>query len=136
MRIYAKPLLLAVWAWLVSFPAHAHHSFGMFDQKKCLSIVGTVKKFQFEYPHIWLWITTEEPDHSQAVWGFQGADPATLAVHGWSQSVVKTGDKITVYFNPLIDGRKGGSLRHILASGKDWGAQGDEKVFVNCTPTK
>lgn len=133
MRSFSRLPLLAVWAWLVSVPAHAHHSFAMFDQTLCKNIAGTVKDFRFEYPHIWLWVVAEKPDHSQAIWAFEGADPSTLAQHGWSQELMATGDKITVVFNPLRDGRNGGGLRHvILATGKIVGAQGDEAVFKPC----
>jgi hypothetical protein len=125
-------------ALMAAMPAYAHHSFAMFDQKQCLSVAGTVKKLQWEYPHTWLWVVAEAADHSQVVWGFEGGDPATLALHGWNGDVLKKGDKITVFFNPLLDGRKGGSLRHVvLPTGKTLNAQAydkDDTFFIACKP--
>jgi len=39
---------------------------------------------------------------------------------GWSRSAVKPGDKVTVEFSPLRDGKKGGALKRItlVESGK------------------
>lgn len=122
-------------ALLVVQSALAHHSFGQFDDKKCTVLQGTVKKFEFSYPHTWLWINTTAADGSNELWGFEGADPATLALYGWNPEFMKKGDKVTVAFNPLRDGRKGGSMRKIvLPSGKMVSAQGDETVFAKCDP--
>ena len=122
---------------LAATPVNAHHSFGQFDDKQCLTIEGSVKKFQFSYPHTWLWVVAHGADGADVLWGFEGADPATLTLYGWSQEFMKKGDKITVAFNPLRDGRKGGSMRKIvLPSGKTVSAQGDESVFAKCELSK
>ena len=128
-------------AALASMPGYSHHSFAMFDQKQCLSVEGTVKKLQWAYPHIWLWIDAKGTDRSKVVWGFEGGDPATLAVQGWSGEILKKGDRTTVYFNPLLDGRHGGSLRQVvLPNGKMLSAQtssgADDKYFKSCAPSK
>jgi hypothetical protein len=141
MNVAVKLGRLVLSAALVTMPAYAHHSFAMFDQKQCLSVEGTVKKLQWAYPHIWLWIVAENPDHTQVIWGFEGGDPATLAVQGWNGDVLKKGDKTTVFFNPLLDGRKGGSLRQVvLPNGKTLSAQtssgADDKYFKACAPTR
>jgi hypothetical protein len=136
-----RPLAIAAAIAVVfaATPAYAHHSFAMFDQAKCLKVSGAVKKWQWEYPHTWLWVVAENADHSQVVWGFEGGDPATLALHGWSAEAMKKGDQITVLFNPLLDGRNGGSMRQIiLPTGKALNAQSydkDDKFFKACEPS-
>jgi hypothetical protein len=139
----ARDRLMAISAaFAVAFtatPTYSHHSFAMFDQAKCLKVSGAVKKWQWEYPHTWLWVVAENADHSEVVWGFEGGDPAALALHGWTAEVMKKGDKITVLFNPLLDGRKGGSMRQILLpTGKSLDAQSfnkDDKFFKACAPS-
>lgn len=74
---------IAVCSVLVAAPAQAHHSFGQFDDKKCPTLEGTIRKFEFSYPHVWLWLTVKAADGTDALWGFEGADPATLALYGW-----------------------------------------------------
>ncbi len=86
----------------------------MFDQTKCLRLVGTVKKFEFLYPHTWLWLAVEDSNHALVLWGMQAADPASMAARGFSADAFKVGDRITVMYNPLKDGRHGGSLQEVI----------------------
>lgn len=133
MSVVTRLVRIALWSMLVASPAYPHHSFGQFDDKKCPTLEGTIKKFEFSYPHTWLWVVGKGADGKDELWGFEGADPATLALYGWSQDFMKKGDKVTVAFNPLRDGRHGGSMRKILLpNGKIVSAQGDEAVFARC----
>ena len=137
MGAVTRFICIALCSTLLALPASAHHSFGQFDDKKCAIIEGTIKKFEFSYPHTWLWVIVKGADGGGAIWGFEGADPATLALYGWSQDFMKKGDKVTVAFNPLRDGRKGGSMRKItLPNGKTVSSQGDEAVFAKCELVK
>ena len=126
---------------LASFPTHAHHSFAMFDESQCLSVKGSIRKFQWAYPHMWVWLNADSgADAEPVLYGFEGGDPASLAMSGWTPTILKKGDKVTVLFNPLHDGRKGGSLRQvILADGSVLAAQvsgsADEKYFRACKPS-
>lgn len=142
MRIPAKLSLLALLSGALTAPASAHHSFAMFDEGTCATIAGSVRKFTWAYPHMWLWLeTARTADGKPVLYGFEGGDPASLAVAGWKPDTVKKGDKVTVLFNPLRDGRKGGSLRQLtFADGKTLGAQvsgsADDKYFSKCKPAK
>lgn len=137
MAVLVRFVSLVVASTLLASTAQAHHSFGQFDDKKCPTISGVVRKFEFSYPHTWLWVTAKAADGSDELWGFEGADPATLSLYGWSQNFLKKGDKVSVAFNPLRDGRKGGSMRKIvMPDGKMVSAQGDEYVFAKCEPSK
>ena len=44
-------VLAAGAALLVTVPAVAHHSFAMFDQRKIMTLDGTVTEFQWTNPH-------------------------------------------------------------------------------------
>jgi hypothetical protein len=139
MRTTASLRLCVLMSIFVMMPAHSHHSFAMFDESKCVSTTGVVKKFQWAYPHAWLWLAAEGAADTEVIWGFEGGDPASLAVLGWKADLLKKGDKVTVYFNPLRDGRNGGSLRQVvLPTGATLGAQvgaSDEKYFKACAPS-
>lgn len=119
-RVSAAPLA-AAGVLLCSFgnPAQAHHSFAMFDGTKCATIEGSVVKFSMAYPHAWLWIAVPGTDGASTVWAFEGADPTSLRLRGWSTAVIKVGDKVQVAFSPLKDGRPGGSASEVrLPDGK------------------
>lgn len=116
MRRVVSLFMLGALAAAASHPASAHHSFAMFDQTKCLKMVGTIKKFEFTYPHTWIWLAVEGSNHAMVLWGMQGADPASMAARGFSPDSFKVGDRVTVVYNPLKDGRNGGSLQQVIRS--------------------
>ena len=94
-------------------PAVAHHSFSMFDVKHCEIITGTVHTMEWNYPHSWLWIQTQNAQAAAPVWwGFEFMSPSQAKAIDplWSKDVVKRGDIVTVTFAPLRDGRKGGAV--------------------------
>jgi hypothetical protein len=102
-------------ALAVSGSASAHHSQVLFDMNQCLTISGTVRTWQFESPHSWLWVIVPNAKGSSDVWGFEASSPAQMieAEHRWKRDVVKTGDKVTVRYSPLKDGRTGGALNTV-----------------------
>jgi hypothetical protein len=95
--------------------ASAHHSQVLFDMTQCLTISGTVRTWQFESPHSWLWVVVPNAKGSSDVWGFEASSPAQMieAEHRWKRDVVKSGDKVTVRYSPLKDGRTGGALNTV-----------------------
>ena len=120
-------ILALLWFTLGSLPANAHHSYAQFDQKICKTVEGTVRKWEFTYPHTWLWVTTKGPDDANVLYGFEGSDPASIAIFGWTPELLFMGDKVTVNYNPLRDGRNGGSIRSVvLPNGKKMEGQGSE----------
>jgi hypothetical protein len=93
-------------------PAFAHHSFAMFDYNKDHNVVGEVKELRWTNPHIHLFVTAPAPDGKggMAVWDIEGGTPNTLLTRGWSRTVVKPGDKISVVVHPMKSGTAGGQL--------------------------
>ena len=95
----------------LSAPAFAHHSFAMFDYNKDHDVVGEVKELQWTNPHIHLFVTAPAPNgKGMAVWDIEGGTPNNLLRQGWSRTVVKPGDKVTVSVHPLKNGDAGGQL--------------------------
>jgi hypothetical protein len=95
--------------------ASGHHSQVLFDMNQCLTISGTVRTWQFESPHSWLWVIVPNAKGSSDVWGFEASSPAQMieAEHRWKRDVVKPGDKVVVRYSPLKDGRTGGALNTV-----------------------
>jgi hypothetical protein len=102
---------------LGSVPAAAHHSFAMFDQTKKLTLVGTVKEFQWTNPHSWIQVNVQNGAATEE-WAIEALSPNVLGRQGWKRNTLKPGDKITVVINPLRDNGKGGNLISVtLANG-------------------
>lgn len=118
--------LIAFAALLMAGPAFAHHSHAMFDLEKQVTLVGTVKEFQWNNPHCWIQMLVADPKDANAPpveWGVEMGAPIQLIRHGWKPDSLKPGDKITVVINPLRDGRPGGQIVSAIGpDGKPLGA--------------
>jgi Family of unknown function (DUF6152) len=88
--------------------AVAHHSFAAFDVTTQKEVTGTVKKFDWTNPHTWVWIDVANDHGGADTWGFEGMSPNFLERRGWNRNTLKPGDKITVTFRPMKDGKSGG----------------------------
>ncbi len=121
-RIAALTLLGAA-ACAPAGAAWAHHSFAMFDQNRQVSIVGTVKDFQWTNPHVFI----EVIDQAGVVWSVELNSPNNLIRQGWSRHALKVGDKVTVVINPLRDGKNGGLFNAVTLP--------DGKILGNPKPT-
>jgi hypothetical protein len=110
-----KPLVVAAVAALASASAFAHHSFSMFDEHRIDVIKGTLLKFTYLNPHSWVSVVGTVDDGSTAErWDIEATSPSQLAHIGIHPDTFKAGEKLTVAFHPLRDGRHGGSLVFLI----------------------
>jgi len=117
--MYAFPGLLAAAAvLLLATPVAAHHSFAMFDSVNKTTITGTVTRFEWTNPHVFIELDVPGSNGELKHWSVELGSPSILQRSGWKYSDVKPGQKITAIVNPLRDGRPGGMLyRLTLADG-------------------
>ena len=118
-------VLMGFLAILTATSAYAHHSHAMFDSDKQVTLVGTVREFQWNNPHCWIQLLVPDANNPNAApveWGVEMGAPIQLIRHGWKPSSLKPGDRITVVINPLRDGRPGGQI--VSAIGPDGKAIG------------
>jgi hypothetical protein len=106
--------------------ASAHHSAAMFDEQKMQTIVGNVKEFQYTQPHCWLVVTVPGENGAEPQeWRIEAGAPTLLLRMGIEKSSFPVGDKVTVRFHPLKDGRSAGEfMSATLSNGKQIGMQG------------
>lgn len=100
-------------ALLAAGSATAHHSFGMFDPSKEVTLEATVVEYRWKNPHTHIVVSVAEGAKDPAVagtWDIESASIAIMTRQGWNKSSFKAGDKITVVIHPLRSGEKGGSL--------------------------
>jgi len=91
--------------------AVAHHSFAAFNTTQEKTVTGTVKQVDWTNPHIWIWIDVANDKGGADTFGFEGMSPNYLERRNWTRTTLKAGDKITVTYNPLRDGKNGGMFR-------------------------
>ena len=105
-----KRLRALVAAVLVAFlyPASslAHHSNVAYEVTKVITITGVVQKFEWVNPHTWLHVEVDDGKGGKVVWECEGRAPGVLGRAGWSRTVLKQGERVTVDMSPAKDGSK------------------------------
>lgn len=105
----------------VAGPSSAHHSFAMFDMAREVTLEGTVARFQFTNPHVWIYLTAQDASGQSVEYAIEGGSPTSLARAGWSRTTIRTGDRATAKIHPLRNGTNGGSLVSIVIPGRQIG---------------
>ena len=100
--------LTAIVVTAFTTPASAHHSFAMFDGGAKVTIEGTVKAFQWIYPHSWILLMVRKDDGQLEQWPIEMGSPGGLAREGWQPKTLLPGMSVTAVIHPLKDGTPGG----------------------------
>ena len=98
-RLPAAPLLLAALA-IGSAPASAHHSVSMFDTSKEILIEGTVARFDWVNPHMYLVVETKGPDGQLALVEGEGLAITQALVDGLDREALQPGTPVVMRANP------------------------------------
>jgi hypothetical protein len=93
---------------LLTIPAAAHHSGAMFDDKKSVTLSGTVKEFQWTNPHCWIQVLVPAAQGEPVEWSVEMGAPFEVIRTGLRPGTIKAGDKITVVVQPMRDGSRAG----------------------------
>lgn len=113
---------------LAAATAQAHHSAASFDMspkgKKILT--GTVRKFEWANPHVWLFLDVRDSGGKVTTWGLEMASPGSLRASNLTFNSIKTGEKITVEVGPKRDGTPNAIVAGPInwADGRVWAARG------------
>ena len=99
--------VLAAGLALAAAPALAHHSFAMFDQRKVMTLEGTVHEFQWTNPHSFIELDVTTAGKVRR-WSIELNSPNNLTRQGWRRTSLKAGDRISVRIAPLRNGQPGG----------------------------
>ena len=108
-------ILMCVASFAASGRALAHHSFAAeFDEKKPVSLTGTVTKLEWTNPHIWFFMDVKNPDGSVTNWGFEMGGTAQLLRTGWKRDSMKIGDVVTVDARRARDGSNNANAQTVV----------------------
>jgi Family of unknown function (DUF6152) len=113
-----KKMIIGLAALAASGAALAHHSYAMFDRTKEIILAGTVTKWEWANPHVWIEITTDK----KANWRVEMRSTGELSRQGLRSIDVKPGDRISLTVFPATSGKRiAGLTRGVLANGKKFG---------------
>jgi hypothetical protein len=103
----------------IALPAAAHHSFAMFDNEHQVKLQGTVEKFEWTNPHVYIHMQMEDGKGGAAPYTVECASPGILNRVGWKFNMIKPGEKLSLVIAPLRNGEAGGLLKEVtLPDGK------------------
>jgi hypothetical protein len=127
-----RPLMFFVLAsslLIVSVPIFAHHGASAYDTKKLTTLKGTVTDFQFMNPHTALLFDVKDANGKVEKWTAEAASLVTMSRLGWTKSMFKPGDQITVTGNAAKNRAYAMRLRKVVAaSGKEFTIERGEDI--------
>jgi hypothetical protein len=112
--------VLAIGLGVASVPALAHHSFAAeYDNKKPVSLTGTVTKVEWMNPHARFYLDVKDDAGKVTNWEFELGSPNGLMRQGWTRNSMKIGDSVSVDGSLAKDGSNLANARTVkLSDGK------------------
>jgi hypothetical protein len=90
MRANRLALLL-----LVAPTAFAHHSAAMFDATKTITLEGTIERYEWANPHVYIHLAS-----SSGTWVVEAGSPSMMQRVGWTPDSFTVGDVVSIDVNP------------------------------------
>ena len=114
MRSLPSLITVAVGLLIVSAPILAHHGNAAYDEKRPLTLKGTVTEFMWASPHSKISFDVKDSKDTVVHWSIETLSPSKLARAGWSKDAVKPGDQATITLSPAKDGALLGFLQKVV----------------------
>src|SRR5215469_16891120 len=92
-------------ASFVASSVFAHHSAAMYEKVKSITLVGTVSRYVWGNPHVYIYVVQQDGGNS-GEWEIEGSPPSILHRLGWSANTLQVGDTITVVGRPAKDPKR------------------------------
>lgn len=107
-------LILGCSLAIVSQSARAHHSeTAEYDRAKPVKVTGTIKRVEWQNPHVWFYVDVKDESGQITTWGFSGAPPGSLMRRGVTKDALKIGAVVNVEGSRARDGSNNASGRRV-----------------------
>jgi hypothetical protein len=84
--------------------AWAHHGNVAYDEAHPITITGSVTEFVWSNPHCQIYLDVKDAKGKVVSWSVESQSPGILRRNGWSRTILKAGDQITVTLAPAHNG--------------------------------
>lgn len=84
--------------------AFAHHGTANYDTTKSVTVKGVITDFQFVNPHVLIVLEVKDETGKTKRWSGELTSPNRLYRLGWSKSIIKPGDTLTIEGYPTKSG--------------------------------
>jgi hypothetical protein len=115
-NVLAVLILLAVAA-----PVFGHHSEAAeYDSTMPVKVTGTIKKVEWQNPHVWFYVDVKDDAGKITTWGFSAAPPGALMRRGITKEALTLGAVVNVQGSRARDGSNNASGRSVtFADGRN-----------------
>jgi hypothetical protein len=123
MKMKQVPAFLLGFALVVfAVSLVAHHGAASFDPDKELVLQGTVTEWIWANPHCFLKFDAKDETGSVRNWAVEVSNPTDMSKRGWSRTMFKAGDVVSVTVQPVKGGQPVGRIRSVtLPNGQQFG---------------
>ena len=90
----------------IASSASGHHSNSIFNLDSVVVIQGTVSRFDWKNPHVYIYVETTSDGGEQLEWLIETDPTPILTRNGWSSESLASGDLVTVRANPDRNARR------------------------------
>ena len=114
-----KTVIAALGILLTSVPLTAHHGAAALDTGKEVTLKGTVTEWIWSNPHCFLQFDAKDATGTVRNWAVETQNPTAMTQRGFSRTLFKAGDEVTVIIEPVKNGQPiGRLLTVVLANGQ------------------
>jgi hypothetical protein len=109
-----------------AIPGLAHHgTAASYDQKKLVTLKGTVSEFVWRNPHCALFLDVKDDTGKVVNYSIEMFSPNLMVGRGYTKTVLKRGDEVTIEIHPSLAGGPAGECLgcKLLVNGKVPGNQ-------------
>jgi hypothetical protein len=100
MKAVFPIVLVTIFLVLMASPALSHHSNAIFNLESVVVLQGTVSRFDWRNPHVYIHVATTNDDGRKLEWLIETDATPILTRNGWSAKSLTPGDTVTVRANP------------------------------------
>ena len=113
-KMTAAASIAALSVLLVSVPLLAHHGAAGLDTGKEITLRGTVTEWIWSNPHCFLQFDAKDDTGTVRNWAVETQNPTAMTQRGFSRTLFKVGDEVTVIIEPVKNGQPIGRLLTVL----------------------
>jgi hypothetical protein len=91
--------LLPLAAALAAPAVSAHHSAAVYDMQSVVALRGTVRRYEWKNPHVYIFVDVEDERGEPVEWAVEGESTALMTRSGWSATTLAPGDRVLARTN-------------------------------------
>src|SRR5687767_9581313 len=80
--------------------ALAHHSTSAFDTTSTIELEGTITRYEWANPHVFIWLEARDAQGNALIWQVEGGPPALLRRAGVTRDLITVGQRVKIFGHP------------------------------------